>query len=119
VTDNPQTRCTTSGQPTNMTKPKFLRTAILGDCSDAALGGGTDFLRLLSETMQSTSSSLQFVQGAPCSVTLHRTLRARQHWQALDARRFTERPVVFPSRPAWVAFRLMGCDSRWSEGEAE
>lgn len=41
--------------------------------------GATNFFRLLSDTMHSTSSSLQFVQGAPCSVTLHRTLRARQH----------------------------------------
>lgn len=39
----------------------------------------TNFLRLLSDTMHSTSSSLQFVHGAPCSVTLHLTLRDRQH----------------------------------------
>lgn len=47
--------------------------------------GATYFLRLLSETIHSTSSSRQFVQGAPCSTTLHRTLRERQHWQAFDA----------------------------------
>ena len=47
------------------------------------------FLRLLSETVHSTSSSLQLVHGAPCSTTLHRTLRDLQHWQAFDARLLT------------------------------
>ena len=28
------------------------------------------------------------MHGAPCSVTLHLTLRARQHWQAFAALRF-------------------------------
>ena len=68
----------------------------------------THFFLLLSDTMHSTSSSLQFVQGAPCSVTLHRTFRARQHWHAFEALLFTERPVVVPSNPAWVALRLGG-----------
>jgi hypothetical protein len=71
--------------------------------------GQTDFFLLLSDTMHSTSSSLQLVQGAPCSVTLHLTLRERQHWHALDALLFTERPVVCPSRPAWAALRFGGC----------
>lgn len=39
----------------------------------------THFLRLLSVTTQGTSSSLQFVHGAPCSTTLQRTFRALQH----------------------------------------
>lgn len=56
---------------------------------DAAADGGTHFLRLLSETMHSTSSSLQLVHGAPCSTTLQRTFLDRQHWQALEALRFT------------------------------
>lgn len=58
------------------------------------------FLRLLSVMIHSTSSNLQLVQGAPCSTTLHLTLRARQHWQAFDALRFTGRkfvPEVFPA----------------------
>ena len=80
----------------------------------------TDFFLLLSETMHSTSSSLQLVQGAPCSVTLHRTFRARQHWHAFEALLFTERPDGCPSIPAWAALRFGGCwDSRWSDGEAE
>lgn len=67
--------------------------------------GNTDFLRRLSETTHSTSSSLQFVQGAPCSVTLQRTLRALQHWHAFDALLLTARPCcALPSRPAWDAF---------------
>ena len=49
---------------------------------------GTNFLRLLSETMHSTSSSLQLVQGL-CSTTLHRTLRALHDWQAFEARLLT------------------------------
>lgn len=81
---------------------------------------GTDFFLLLSDTMHSTSSSLQFVHGAPCSVTLHLTLRARQHWHALEALLFTERPVVFPSRPAWAALRFGGWRWWWwSDGDAE
>ena len=79
----------------------------------------TDFFLRLSDTMHSTSSNRQLVHGAPCSVTLHRTLRARQHWQALDALLLTDRPVVFPSIPAWAALRLSGCISLWSESEAE
>lgn len=82
--------------------------------------GHTDFFLLLSDTMHSTSSSLQLVHGAPCSVTLQRTLRARQHWQALEALLLTERPVVLPSRPAWAALRLGGWwVSTWSDGEVE
>lgn len=83
------------------------------------LRGATDFLRLLSDTMHSTSSSLQLVQGAPCSVTLHRTLRARQHWHALEALLLTERPVACPSRPAWAALRLGAWNSCWDGGELE
>jgi hypothetical protein len=49
----------------------------------------THFFRLLSDTMHSTSSNRQFVHGAPCSTTLQRTLRARQHWHAFDALRLT------------------------------
>lgn len=63
-------------------------------------GNATHFLRLLSVMIHSTSSNLQLVQGAPCSTTLHLTLRARQHWQAFDALRFTGRkfvPEVFPA----------------------
>jgi hypothetical protein len=56
--------------------------------------------------MHSTSSSLQFVQGAPCSVTLHLTFLARQHWQALDALLFTALCAPFKSMPAAVAFRF-------------
>lgn len=62
-----------------------------------AIAGGdeeTYFRRLLSVTIHSTSSNLQFVQGAPCSTTLHRTFRARQHWQAFEARRLTARNPV-------------------------
>lgn len=82
--------------------------------------GSTNFLRLLSDTMHSTSSKRQFVQGAPCSVTLQRTLRARQHWHALEALLLTERLAVCPSRPAWVALRLgTGASVWWSDGEAE
>lgn len=80
----------------------------------------TDFFRLLSDTMHSTSSSRQFVQGAPCSVTLQRTLRALQHWQALDALLLTDLPVPWPSMPAADAFRLAaGCVSGLSDSEAE
>lgn len=83
----------------------------------------TDFFLLLSDTMHSTSSSLQLVHGAPCSVTLHLTLRERQHWHALEALLLTERPwgFPFPSRPAWVALRLGGCGTSWwwSDGDVE
>jgi len=66
------------------------------------------FLRLLSETMHSTSSSLQFVQGAPCSTTLQRTLRERQHWQALEALLLTllGGRMPFGLRPASEAVRF-------------
>jgi hypothetical protein len=66
----------------------------------------TYFLRLLSETTQSTSSRRQFVHGAPCSVTLQRTLRARQHWQALEARRFTGRGGATSPRSEAAALRF-------------
>lgn len=66
----------------------------------------TDFLRRLSETMHSTSSSLQFVHGAPCSVTLQRTLRDLQHWHAFEALRLTGLPVACPSTPAAEALRF-------------
>lgn len=58
----------------------------------------THFLRLLSVTMHSTSSKRQFVHGAPCSTTLQRTFRARQHWQAFDALLLTARKpaLLFP-----------------------
>jgi hypothetical protein len=55
----------------------------------------TYFLRLLSVTTHSTSSSRQFVHGAPCSTTLHLTFRALQHAQALLALRFTGLPLAF------------------------
>ena len=68
----------------------------------------TNFLRLLSETIHSTSSSLQFVQGAPCSTTLQRTLRERQHWQALEALLLTllGGRMPFGLRPASEAVRF-------------
>ena len=57
------------------------------------------------------SSSRQLVQGAPCSTTLHLTLRARQHWQALEALLLTALAglplVVF--NPAVEALRLEVC----------
>lgn len=59
--------------------------------------------------MHSTSSSLQLVQGAPCSTTLHRTFRARQHWHAFEALRLTAlaglTPLLFS--PASVAVLLV------------
>lgn len=61
--------------------------------------------------MHSTSSNLQLVHGAPCSTTLHRTFRARQHWQAFDARRFTGRKVWPAGFPATVE------DLFWAEEE--
>ena len=60
----------------------------------------TNFLRLLSETIHSTSSSRQFVQGAPCSTTLQRTFLERQHWHALEALLFTLLGGRMPLRPA-------------------
>ena len=69
--------------------------------------------------MHSTSSSLQFVHGAPCSVTLHLTFLARQHWHAFEALRLTDLPLLWPSMPTWAAFRLDGCISCASEREAE
>lgn len=74
------------------------------------------FLRRDSDTMHSTSSRRQLVQGAPCSVTLQRTLRARQHWHALEALRLTARVGPFPSSPAAEAFRFAACVSRTSAG---
>ena len=50
--------------------------------------------------IHSTSSKRQFVQGAPCSTTLHLTFRARQHWQAFEARLLIARKLdacVFPA----------------------
>lgn len=73
--------------------------------------GYTDFFLRLSDTMHSTSSSRQLVQGAPCSVTLHRTLRALQHWHAFEALLLTGRPVPFPSIPAAEALRFVGDDA--------
>ena len=68
----------------------------------------TYFLRLLSDTMQSTSSSLQFVHGAPCSTTLHLTFLERQHWQAFEALRFTLLfgRIPFGFKPASPAVRF-------------
>lgn len=63
-------------------------------------------LRLLSVTTHSTSSRRQFVQGAPCSTTLQRTLRARQDWQAFEARLLTAR---------WWAALSLGSAFRLSE----
>ena len=79
------------------------------------------FLRLLSVTMQGTSSSLQLVQGAPCSTTLHLTFLALQHWQAFDALLFTGRPLALVPRPALEALRLeLAFGELWSsEAEGE
>lgn len=64
------------------------------------------------------------MQGAPCSTTLQRTFLARQHWQALDARRFTLLAGRIPLglRPASVAERfcveaLDAC--RWDTVESD
>lgn len=76
----------------------------------------TYFLRRDSETMQSTSSRRQFVHGAPCSVTLQRTLRARQHWQALEALRFTALVGTLPSNPAADALRFCVCEGTSTGG---
>ena len=64
-------------------------------------------MRLLSETIHSTSSSLQLVQGL-CSTTLHRTLRALHDWQAFEARLLTLLWILVPvaGRPASLAFRF-------------
>lgn len=83
----------------------FLNIVRVGD----AMGSNwamTNFLRLLSETMHSTSSSRQFVQGAPCSTTLQRTFRERQHWQALEALLLTLLGGRMPLRPASDAVRF-------------
>jgi hypothetical protein len=74
---------------------------------------GTNFLRLLSETMHSTSSSRQFVQGAPCSTTLQRTFRERQHWQALEALLLTLLGGRMPLRPASEAVRFEFAEWTW------
>jgi hypothetical protein len=66
----------------------------------------TNFLRLLSETMHSTSSSRQFVQGAPCSTTLQRTFLERQHWHALEALLLTLLGGRMPLSPASEAVRF-------------
>lgn len=66
--------------------------------------GYTNFLRLLSVTTHSTSSSRQLVQGAPLSTTSHRTFRARQQQQAFDALLLTGREAA--GRPAAADFRL-------------
>jgi len=55
--------------------------------------------------IHSTSSNRQFVHGAPCSTTLHLTFLARQHWQAFEALRLTDR-LLFVVIPATAAGRL-------------
>jgi hypothetical protein len=69
--------------------------------------------------MQSTSSSRQFVHGAPCSVTLQRTFRARQHWQAFDARLLTGLGGAAPSKPAVEAFLFWTGDADCIWGDME
>lgn len=64
----------------------------------------TNFLRLLSVTTHSTSSSLQLVQGIPWSTTSQRTLRARQQQHALEARLLIGRALA--ESPATPALRL-------------
>ena len=71
-------------------------------------------------TMHSTSSSLQLVHGAPCSTTLHRTFRARQHWHAFDARRFTARkpaPLLLLPLGALRFWPVAGAEGGACEGE--
>ena len=70
------------------------------------------FFRLLSETIHSTSSRRQLVQGI-CSTTLQRTFLARQHWQAFDARLFTLLfcCAVFTGSPAWSTLRLTAVEA--------
>ena len=84
------------------------------------------FFLLLSETTQSTSSRRQFVQGAPCSTTLHLTLRFRQLLQAFDALRFTllvgRVPLGFsPASPAvlFAVWDWPGCVAAVSGGGGE
>lgn len=55
--------------------------------------------------MHSTSSSLQLVQGAPCSTTLQRTFLARQQAHAFDALLFAGLPEGLLN-PAVEAFRF-------------
>ena len=73
----------------------------------------THFLRLLSETMHSTSSSRQFVQGAPCSTTLQRTFLERQHWHALEALLLTLLGGRMPLSPASEAVRFAVEECTW------
>jgi hypothetical protein len=47
--------------------------------------------------MHCTSSSLQLVQGEPCSTTLHRTFRVLQLAQAFEALLFTGLPLALTS----------------------
>ena len=62
------------------------------------------FLLFESLTTHSTSSRRQLVQGVPLSMTSHLTFLDRQQWQALEARRFTVRPL--DGSPAEVALRF-------------
>lgn len=64
------------------------------------------FRRLESWTMHSTSSSLQFVHGAPCSTTLHRTFLALQHAHAFEALLLAGLPEGC-LKPAVEAFRFV------------
>lgn len=73
----------------------------------------TYFLLRLSVTMQGTSSKRQFVHGAPCSTTLQRTFRARQHWHAFEARRLTGRLEAVVLEASALRLGDGGCD----EGE--
>lgn len=63
--------------------------------------------------MQGTSSKRQFVHGAPCSTTLQRTFRARQHWHAFEARRLTGRLEAVVLEASALRLGDGGCD----EGE--
>jgi hypothetical protein len=85
----------------------FLHNQLVRIFGRTTLTLGTNFLRLLSETMHSTSSSLQLVQGL-CSTTLQRTLRALHDWQAFEARLLTLLWALAPvaGRPASLAFRF-------------
>ncbi len=70
----------------------------------------THFLRLLSDTTQSTSSKRQLVHGAPCSTTLQRTFLDLQHWHAFEALRFTLFAGLMPGfSPAASAVRFAAC----------
>src|SRR5437764_4764608 len=75
-----------------------------GDGFEASPSACGLFLLLESLTTHSTSSRRQLVQGVPLSTTSHRTFRERQQWQALEARRFTVRPLA--GRPAARALRF-------------